>query len=451
MGWTVTDGNLSAMLSWMNAEGTRAGFNPLATTQPWENTTGFNFRTDGVAHVKNYATFDDGIAATVQTLGYSFYNSIRGAFARGTNSVEMGHLVGASKWGTQDFSGRAGDNGETLLGMAGNSIADGVEEGRNPDGTNSDFDLDAAIRDLWPDGNVPLDVQWIQLPPELQQEIMSTMGYITAYLQNPEIGPILIRAGLLEMDDEKIKNLLRNTEWWKNTDVKRRAWKELTAIDPGEAERQREQKRATVVDAASRTGASLSEIKIMELVEESLFLGWDGNQLVDAIVGESQYRPGQEAPMGDLRTVNDNIKTMASRYMLSYSDEVRDQFSRRIAKGELEEEDIRSLMVEDAKGRYSYFANQLDQGYTIEQLMDTRQNEVSRILGIDPQEVDFRDNPKFQQILEHPDPVTGESRAMNMMETRQYIGSLPEYEQTSDSHVRASKLSTNLLRKFGAI
>src|SRR5690242_5737591 len=63
LGLPVTAENIKALAAWAQAEGTKAGFNPLATTQAMPGASSFN----GVG-VKNYASYADGLQATATTL-----------------------------------------------------------------------------------------------------------------------------------------------------------------------------------------------------------------------------------------------------------------------------------------------------------------------------------------------------------------------------------------------
>jgi hypothetical protein len=316
-----------------------------------------------------------------------------------------------------------------------------------------DSDLDQLIAENWPNGDIPEDVQWKHLPPELQEVVTKNLGYYASYIQHTELGPILIRGALLEQADDLILNAVKQTDWWATTDVMRRQWEMLVETDLGEANRQRQARTATMRDAAGKAGIPLDEAQLGTLSEESLKFGWNEAQIIDAIVSEDRFDPNGEDPqaLGDLRTVGENIQTMASRYMLTYSPTVRYELAKRIASGELEEDDLRSQFITDAKGRFPHFSGQLDNGYTIAQLMDTRANEVGRILGIDADEVDFLDDPRFQSILEYDDGTGEGTRSMNLMETRKHLATLPEYENTADAHARGSSLANTLLKKFGAI
>jgi hypothetical protein len=58
---------IAFVVAWQAEEGTAARYNPLATSQDMEGATLFN------SHgVKNYATYEQGIEATVKTLSYSY-------------------------------------------------------------------------------------------------------------------------------------------------------------------------------------------------------------------------------------------------------------------------------------------------------------------------------------------------------------------------------------------
>lgn len=95
LGLPATSENLRALEAWVEAEGTSAAFNPLATTQNMPGATNFNS-----VGVKNYASYGDGLAATVRTLTNGRYEGILAALARGTSSVDVARAVAASPWGT---------------------------------------------------------------------------------------------------------------------------------------------------------------------------------------------------------------------------------------------------------------------------------------------------------------------------------------------------------------
>lgn len=82
--------------AWMAYENTNAKNNPFATTQPWNNATEFNS-----VGVRNYATVEDGIAATVATLENGYYNLLMYVLRKaGSSPKEMWGALNASPWGS---------------------------------------------------------------------------------------------------------------------------------------------------------------------------------------------------------------------------------------------------------------------------------------------------------------------------------------------------------------
>lgn len=91
--------NADSIISWIQAEGGNARFNPLNTTQPWTGSTNYNS-----VGVQNYATYQDGLHATVKTilqtdpsLGFTAIVSDLRKCARSRRTLRD---VEHSQWGT---------------------------------------------------------------------------------------------------------------------------------------------------------------------------------------------------------------------------------------------------------------------------------------------------------------------------------------------------------------
>jgi hypothetical protein len=89
--------NLVAVVAWQSAESTDAGWNPLATTMPADGATAFNS-----AGVKQYATRQAGLAATVDTLraGYATqgYGWILYRLSQCAPAEVTAEAINASNW-----------------------------------------------------------------------------------------------------------------------------------------------------------------------------------------------------------------------------------------------------------------------------------------------------------------------------------------------------------------
>lgn len=98
LGMPVTPENMRAMNAWQQAEGTRARFNPLATTQNWDGATQFNS-----VGVKNFASYDDGLAANLKVINNGRYGNILAALRKGTSAMEVAEAIKSSPWGSGDL------------------------------------------------------------------------------------------------------------------------------------------------------------------------------------------------------------------------------------------------------------------------------------------------------------------------------------------------------------
>jgi peptidoglycan hydrolase CwlO-like protein len=103
MRFPVTADNVAAITAWEMAEGghwyNTAYYNPLNTTQSMPGATVFNS-----VGVKAYTSWKQGLEATMITLKNGYYGSILDALRRGNDSTAVAAAVGASPWGTGNFS-----------------------------------------------------------------------------------------------------------------------------------------------------------------------------------------------------------------------------------------------------------------------------------------------------------------------------------------------------------
>ena len=96
VGMPITSENVRAITAWEQAEGTKAHYNPLATTQAgYSGETRFNS-----VGVKNYTTYQDGIDANAQALMNGRYTNNLAALQAGNNAMAVAQAIANSPWGT---------------------------------------------------------------------------------------------------------------------------------------------------------------------------------------------------------------------------------------------------------------------------------------------------------------------------------------------------------------
>jgi hypothetical protein len=107
-GFRPTRCNLAAITAWERAEGghweNAAEHNPLNDARWMPGSwlmPGYN-----PAHVRAYATWGDGLKASLRTLNGPDYGGIRAALQAGDNAQAVAAAIAASPWGTHYFSAR---------------------------------------------------------------------------------------------------------------------------------------------------------------------------------------------------------------------------------------------------------------------------------------------------------------------------------------------------------
>jgi hypothetical protein len=98
LGMPVTSENVRLMVAWQQAEGTRAQYNPLATTQSMPGATSFNS-----VGVKNFASYDDGITANIKAITNGRYENILASLRRGDSAETTAQAIAASPWGSGEL------------------------------------------------------------------------------------------------------------------------------------------------------------------------------------------------------------------------------------------------------------------------------------------------------------------------------------------------------------
>ena len=99
LGAPLTDENRKFFYAWRQAESGKAAWNPFNSTQKSQNTTNYNCNVG--YPVKNYASRDLGIKATVETISNGFYPKIFKGLKNNVGAHTLSTYIDElNKWGT---------------------------------------------------------------------------------------------------------------------------------------------------------------------------------------------------------------------------------------------------------------------------------------------------------------------------------------------------------------
>lgn len=239
-------------------------------------------------------------------------------------------------------------------------------------------------------------------------------GYAAAFLDHPEVGPILRKAAASGWGEAELYGAITQTGWWKASSDNARSWEMLVNEDPATASRIAAEAAAAIQNKARTLGIPMSRDQITHLARTAAQHGWTEDQVLDRLVGQVNWA-GLEG--GDLTHARDRVKAIAGDFLVNVSDATAQNYAARIASGEMSEDGVKSIMQKQAKARFSWMADEIDQGISPSMYLDPIRMTIAQELEMAPEAVNLMDG-KWMGMIEVPDDKTGQLRAATVREAQ---------------------------------
>jgi hypothetical protein len=419
----ITHQNVHAIVAWEAGEGghwqNSATYNPLDTTQDAPGASSMNS-----VGVKAYSSWDEGLNATVQTLQNGRYQPILDALHNGHEASLVTQAVVNSPWGTRhinlsaDYSsyGHGGTSGGT-----GGPVASTTKGGG---GKAGDY---------------------------FSNEISGEYGYLSAYLDDPEIGPILRQAAKNDWSQQKLLSALEKTNWWQTTSQSARQAQALQSTDPATYKQTWQQQRAQVASLATSMGLHLGGDRLDKIATTAMWSGWTDLQLERSLSHEFNYNP-DKAYKGTAGTTIQKLRSMSSQYLVPITDGQMQHWTRQVLAGSTTADDFSGYLADQAKTLFPWMAKAIDAGTTPGQYLDPYRSAAASTLELDPARVDFS-QAKWRNLFETIDPKTGDrserglANAMTLMRTDPRYG----FDYTQGANNDAANFAQGLAQEFGYV
>lgn len=315
--------------------------------------------------------------------------------------------------------------------------------------------------DFVPDSSGAVDAPGgsaIDLPSDLKgasdEQIKSWLrlhyGYAAGWVDQPEVGPILLRAAREGWDPLKLQGEISGTSWWRSTSDSARQWANLTVTDPASAEQQRTQRIAELGAQAQTMGLALAPERLKLLAEDSLRFAWSSQQLRSALVAESSYSP-QQAAQGQLGANTATVKALAASYFVPMSEQSAFQYGQALTAGTLTTDGLAVQLASLAKGRFPTLAKVIDSGVTPSAYFSPYRETIAQLLEVSPDSVDLLNDPRWSAVIDTvPQGGTmADRRPMTLSETQAYARGLPEWDKTQNARTAAGNMAQFISSKFG--
>lgn len=282
---------------------------------------------------------------------------------------------------------------------------------------------------------------------DYRQKARESFGALAAWLDHPEVGPILLKAAQEGWTGEKLQAAILQTTFWKTTSASQRVWDQLKLTDPAEAAKQAAAMAGTITGLLSKEGVPLPPERVNALAEMILRNGMSPDQIPGAVLAEVQLNPNAQG--GLLGSRMTQVRQASREYGMPMSEQLAFDWAKQIASGTQTIEGLEEYLRDQATAAYGSdprLAKGLADGFSVRQMMDPQIAATAGLLGIDPDTIDFRD-AKWAPILQFNDGTQTRTRTLD--ETMKYVRSTNDYWRTTNAETEAAQFVQRLASQFG--
>lgn len=202
---------------------------------------------------------------------------------------------------------------------------------------------------------------------------------------------------------------------------------------------------ASISDRAKQLGLSFSTEEIANIAKWAVDKNWDQTVIDDALLVGVDWN---KVTGGDLTAGADMMKAMGANYMIPVTTDQAHDWSLRIAKGELTQQGVDSMLQQQARARFSWMGDLIDQGVKPSDYFAPVKNMIANTLEVTPDSIDLMD-PKWIGLAEVRDPKTGQTRAATLNEAMLAARKKPEWQNTRNAQEYAAQAGQMLGNIFG--
>lgn len=235
---------------------------------------------------------------------------------------------------------------------------------------------------------------------ELRQFVREAYGMYAAFLDMPEVGPVLLQAAREGWSAQRLMGALGETNWWKATSEAQRTWDAEELTDQASTRAKIDARMADVRVMAQNVGVAFDETAMSGIVRASLRNGMTDMQLREALAAEAEKNPVTAQTVRQTSAAT-GLRKIANDYAVRLSDEAISQWASRIGFGVDNEDNFKEYVKEFAKSAYQSIAPDLDRGMTVRQWMDPYLQMAGSLLEMDPSTIDLTD-AKWLAVLQQP-------------------------------------------------
>ncbi|MGB1651196.1 MAG: hypothetical protein ACPHEP_09220, partial [Acidimicrobiales bacterium] len=281
-----------------------------------------------------------------------------------------------------------------------------------------------------------------ELTAEQQEFFRKQFGGLAFFMEKAELYDIVLqvaREGIT--DPNRVLGLVQQTDWYQNNSALTRQF-DVGYAEEGDAGQREliDNQYEAINQAARRLGFVIEDERLQELAYQATRLGMDTGEVNDLIAAEQNFDPGY---------LGDAAKRLASKYYISLDDASADEYGTQLFVGDMTQQTLESMFMEQAKGRFPSLSNIIDSGVSPQTYFAPYKAQIAQLLEIDSNQIDLMNDTRFSTIIDHIPEAGGEARPMTMNEMQRYVRRLDDWQYTDNAKASASRLADAIGARFG--
>lgn len=228
---------------------------------------------------------------------------------------------------------------------------------------------------------------------EVKAYVRSHYGTLAGFIDDPEIGHILMDNARSGGSTQQLIGQLQATNWWRLRNDAQHAYAQQGIDDPGQQAKDIGQRVLEIQQAAGQLGVTLTAAQVQALATESLSSGWSTDQLKGQIIGNIDWT-GTGGTEGTLQATKQAMKDLGRHYFANIDDQQAQKWAIAISNGTLTEDGVKATLQDQANARWTFLKGTAPADY-----FAPIQGAIAQELEVPSGAVDLMD-PKWSSILE---------------------------------------------------
>lgn len=288
-----------------------------------------------------------------------------------------------------------------------------------------------------------------------KKELAAQYGWALATLKsNKELWGLFNESVKKNYTPARFVALLRDTKWFRTQSESQRKYLVLKTSDPAQYKAVIRQRMASIANMRYQMGAGqLDRNTVAKMADQSLRLGWDDDQINEYVSQSINWK--QQIQKKTIRGTGASnllqLKKMASQYGASLSDNWYATALEAIAGDDATLDGYQNTIKEYAKKHYSQFADELDSGMTMMDVIEPYKQSMANILELNPNQIDLKDS-QIRSMLSYrtaDKKGRGIPAQMSLTDFEDQLRRDSRWQYTQNARDKGMAVVDNLLTRWG--